>query len=447
MKILHVVLGNPYTHQGGLCRYCLELMESQKKVGDSVSVLYPREYITGKSPKIMKKKENEYYIFDALPVSITYGVGTPDRYMVSAKKNIFEKWFKKNSFDIIHVHSIQGIHKEFFESAKELEIPIIYTTHDYYSFCLRSILVDNNAQLCNNHTPEKCANCNYGVGLSANKQRIIQSNIYQIIKNNNVVKALKRKEGVANSSNNTARQIANVGDELIEAYEKLLNYYQGIMDCISLLHCNSSISAENYFLNYPNIKQRVVSITHSGLKREIHTRKSNTLNIGYMGGMSEHKGYKLLYDALKILDSLDCREWVVHLYGGEFSNKIEDKRYNYGGFFMPEVEEKVWETIDVLVVGSQCWETFGFIVLEALCRGIPVLCSDLVGAKDLVSSIDESFILDHTNAMDVAVKLQKLMNINIYNDLKIKIEQADFPIDMGKHQKEIECLYSELLNG
>ena len=71
MKILHVVLGNPYTHQGGLCRYCLELMESQKKVGDSVSVLYPREYITGKSPKIMKKKENEYYIFDALPVSIT----------------------------------------------------------------------------------------------------------------------------------------------------------------------------------------------------------------------------------------------------------------------------------------------------------------------------------------------------------------------------------------
>ena len=61
--------------------------------------------------------------------------------------------------------------------------------------------------------------------------------------------------------------------------------------------------------------------------------------------------------------------------------------------------------------------------------------------------LSKSFILDHTNAMDVAVKLQKLMNINIYNDLKIKIEQADFPIDMGKHQKEIECLYSELLNG
>jgi glycosyltransferase involved in cell wall biosynthesis len=40
---------------------------------------------------------------------------------------------------------------------------------------------------------------------------------------------------------------------------------------------------------------------------------------------------------------------------------------------------------DLLIVPSIWFETFGFIVAEALSYGVPVLCSDTVGAQILVS--------------------------------------------------------------
>ena len=46
--------------------------------------------------------------------------------------------------------------------------------------------------------------------------------------------------------------------------------------------------------------------------------------------------------------------------------------------------KEVFDSTDLLVVPSMWKETFGLVVPEALSFGVPVLTTDLVGAKDLI---------------------------------------------------------------
>lgn len=51
------------------------------------------------------------------------------------------------------------------------------------------------------------------------------------------------------------------------------------------------------------------------------------------------------------------------------------------------------KNIDLVVVPSQYYETFGFNTLEALSFGKPVIVTENVGAKDLVLNGKNGFIL------------------------------------------------------
>ncbi len=54
-------------------------------------------------------------------------------------------------------------------------------------------------------------------------------------------------------------------------------------------------------------------------------------------------------------------------------------RYTY-----PELGS-VFDRMDLLIVPSIWYETFGYVVLEALSHGVPVLMSGRVGARDILA--------------------------------------------------------------
>lgn len=443
MKILHVTLGNPDTHQGGLNRYCSELAEYQRKNGNYVDIIYPGSFKGSKNPKIRKRRYNKYEIFDGLPVAITYGIDDPDRYMVSINNNVYEEWLLKQNYDVIHVHSIQGIHLEFFNSAKKIGIPIIFTTHDYYPICFRCVLVDHNQKLCNESTNLKCTECINGSGLSEKKQKIMQSNFYQIIKNIKLIKGLKRTV----SKQEEIAIDKDISKELISKVNRLKNYYRAIMSNISLLHCNSSLTYDEYDKYFPDIKKIIVSIAHGGLYRSRHQRlKGSHLNVSYMGGMSTHKGYLMMKKLMTELSDKYPNQFDFWMYGGEYT---ENNRNNchFLGYFSNDEEKFVWERTDLLIVASQWKETFGFIVLEALCRGIPVICSDLVGSKDLLKNISESLIFKYDDYKELEIKVVRLLDNVIYEKVLEDIEKLNLEYDMHKHISSIDSLYKFVFAG
>ena len=71
--------------------------------------------------------------------------------------------------------------------------------------------------------------------------------------------------------------------------------------------------------------------------------------------------------------------------------------------------------MDVLIVPSIWKETFGFVVLEALSYGVPVIVSDNVGAKDIVKQYDERFVF--TSASELLALLNQ-----IFKDRSLLVE-------------------------
>lgn len=73
---------------------------------------------------------------------------------------IFRKILSSFAIDIVHVHHIMGMTYDIYTVAKELNIPIITTLHDYYFICPGLWLIDLNHKLCTgNETTEKCRKC------------------------------------------------------------------------------------------------------------------------------------------------------------------------------------------------------------------------------------------------------------------------------------------------
>lgn len=74
--------------------------------------------------------------------------------------NIFRKILSSFTIDVVHIHHVMGMSYDIYTAAKELNIPIITTLHDYYFICPGLWLIDLNHKLCTgNETSDKCKKC------------------------------------------------------------------------------------------------------------------------------------------------------------------------------------------------------------------------------------------------------------------------------------------------
>jgi glycosyltransferase involved in cell wall biosynthesis len=129
MRILHF---NDLEHLAGaetavrrLCKECLE---------------------NGVKTKLVTKKE----------------VGVLDAFKISNTKAIVSAYKP----DIIHVHNTSSIGKSPFVVAKEMNIPVIWTLHDYRLLCSNTLLLQANMTVCENFDCPSCSLYQNGANLS-----------------------------------------------------------------------------------------------------------------------------------------------------------------------------------------------------------------------------------------------------------------------------------------
>lgn len=441
MRILHVCLGNPEAHSGGLNRYCKDLMHVQKARGDSVSIIHPGTFLSGSRPHIISAKRERYILLDGLPTAIFYGIDVPARYMRSSDIQCFQAFLSKLLPDVIHVHSIQGMPLEFFMAAKALEIPLLYTTHDFYAICFRGVFLNKAQEHCNGPAPEKCARCSCDAGLTATKQRILQSESYAAIKKIDFLRS-KAAQSVPHADHSEKCDRC-ISEEEVEEFQKLIQYNRKIVESFSMIHCNSRLSESMYQAYFPNIRTKTLPITHCAMSKNSQ-RVCNRYHIGYFGGPARNKGWIELLQAARWLSQQDnLPEWSLLMYGGSFPEMdgLPDN-IHFCGAFHPGESERVWDNLDIMVVPSTSVESFGFVVLEALCRGIPVIASDAVGAKDFLPA---EWIYPHDQADALAEKLCTWLSPDGYSAACTALEKIQVDYDMNEHASKIDGIYQEMV--
>lgn len=426
MKILHYTLGFQPYRTGGLVKYSTDLMKEQSKQGHLVYALYPAiQYFFGEKVRIRetKSRDNEIKLFElvnSLPIALFGGIKEPSDFMVSCDQDIYTKFLSELKPDIIHIHTLMGIHKEFFEVAKELKIKIFFSSHDYYGLSPIPTFFYNGVSYDNNDDDNERWNIMSSSAFSYKKLRIFQNKLYPLIRGLvKVIKNIKVQENKKNISNISA----------YKNYLPLIEYYKEVFSKVDYFLFNSNLAMEVYTKNLEFNKEqnlKVLSITNSSIKhRDSINTISEKFRIAYIGPDEEYKGY---YEFIKWAEKLDLHKFYISTYGHLKNNHCPINIKQYGKFSHKNIEE-IYKNIDCVIVPSLWLETFGFVTLEALSFNKVVFVSKNVGAKDLLNNY---FIFNNINEINE----DKLFG-GIYAKERPNIKH------ISEHAREITKIYSE----
>jgi len=460
LKILHISLGLPPYRTGGLTKYSVDLMHSQGQE-HQVFLLYPGKFTFSKRTAIKKNKPygsiSVYELVNPLPIPLLNGINQPEHFMKEIDHKVYEEFLIELKPEVIHVHTLMGIHKEFFETAKKLNIKIVFTTHDYFGLCPKVNLMDSKGNICNDFDDGKsCIECNVNA-LSLPMVHVMQSYPYRYLKDSSIVKSLRKIKKNQTKNNTVAtsveREIEEIDVNLATYYIELRDYYLTIFKLIDYFHFNSSIAKEQ-FEKYLDVNGKIVAISHQDIsdyrqERKVKQRGNEVVRLGYLGPIDTYKGFYSLKNQLDSLKEKGYTNWHLGVYG-DFVNDPDTynpKYYTFYGRYNYNQLKDIFNEVDLLIIPSIWKETFGFIGLEAQSYGVPIMVSEYVGFKDLVQDGETGFIYK-VNKHDFIDKLSMILDdtllLNYVNENLLKL---DFPHLMEQHTKEIINLYQEVRAG
>jgi len=150
--------------------------------------------------------------------------------------------------------------------------------------------------------------------------------------------------------------------------------------------------------------------------RQNHREKAG-ITLLYVGNLTKWKGVDLLLSVfLKLVREFPSA--TLQLVGeGPERPRLEEiarvappKAVTFCGFQQPSELPKFYATSDIFVLPSR-HETWGVVLLEAMASGLPVVCSDAVGASgDLVLDKETGYSFQTNNVEDFTQKMRTLLS-------------------------------------
>ena len=357
MKILHYALGFPPYRSGGLTKLCVDLMVQQAKEGHTVAMLWPGQMGFVSQNVTIKKQKNvelsgqdilSFEVINPLPVSFDEGIANIAVFTKNVEVEAYRRLLDNFQPDVIHMHTLMGLHKSFLEVAKDKKIRLVFTAHDFFPICPKVTMFRHGAVCDSVQNCENCGVCN-ATALSLNKIRILQSPLYRALKDSKVVKRLRKQHRDGYLSESTANDtVTPVGTA--DDYKTLRNYYHSLLKLMDMIHYNSSVTKKVYESVFDLPNSCIVVITHSDIKdnRKVKDYSNDGLRIRYLGPQSGAKGYQLLKSALDKLWDVQQNFFLdVHFEPMESAPYIKShERYSYAEL------EKIFDETDVLVAPS-----------------------------------------------------------------------------------------------
>ncbi|MBU3200971.1 glycosyltransferase family 4 protein [Clostridium estertheticum] len=212
--------------------------------------------------------------------------------------------------------------------------------------------------------------------------------------------------------------------------EKNINNIQLILRKLICREANaliaSSTATKMAQLKYGAKEERIfislltVDINKYLIERD-YNRSNKTPKLLYVGSLIKRKGLDLLFDAISLVNY----EFVLNVVGeGEEIHNLEDQVQNLGirekikflGYLQQNELKKLYAESDIFVLPTR-EDCFGLVILEAMCAGLPIICSKYAdGVLDLICEGENGFIIEPYNNKQLANTIQNLLN----NPEKIK---------------------------
>lgn len=426
MKILHYSLGFPPYRTGGMTKFCIDIMAEQLELGHEVALLWPGRMLFGSEIRIRQNKAvngiGSWEIINPLPVPYDEGIKDIEAFINNGDSSCFEAFLESMKPDVVHIHTLMGLHSSFLDACKIKRIRIVFSAHDFYPICPK-VTMFHKGKVCDEISNcEHCSECN-NTALSMWKIRLLQSGLYRAIKNSRIVLKLRKKHrdnflsGVSEFTH--TGKTSNCSTDYLE----LRQHYARMLEHMDIIHFNSLLTKNIYERYIYNRNSDVIAITHSNINdyRKVKTFSENKLRMTYLGPYGQAKGFFLLKETLDELWK-ERQDFSLNVFFGMDDKPpyiVTHDRYDYYEL------DNIFDMTDVLIVPSMWYETFGFTALEALSYGVPVILTANVGAKDILPAgagiVVESITVEDLKKAISSLSVDKLSDMNkcIISDVNI----------------------------
>ncbi len=325
-------------------------------------------------------------------------------------------------FDVVHFHNLEGLSLACLDVKQDFkETKFIYSFHNYHAFCPQVNFWWQESALCTEkNTGPHCLGCMV-THVPAEKVRQKMSMTYELLKNYSKEREVEfKKRGeeldklyfeIENSpmEPEAERQLglvlARYRREVVAALNKNIDVFVAVSKCTRQIVTEMGIDTDRLLISY------IGTDIERGLD-EIPCVDS--LNVIYMGYQRYDKGFFFLMEALNALDEETARRIDVCLAAGagKILWELDTKKFKsfrlIDGYQREEIPNLLRDRNLGLV--PHLWEdNLPQTALEMVAFGVPILCSDRGGARELGGG-DERFVFTAGDVKSFARKITYFAN-------------------------------------
>jgi glycosyltransferase involved in cell wall biosynthesis len=476
VRILHVAWGFRPWRVGGLIAYAEDLAQAQAASGHDVHFLCSGRHY----PRVRPAREHTWRrggvtIHELLNVPVVPGLeaGTlhPLRELDEpAAETAWDQALDRVRPDVVHVHELLGLPSAVLLRARERGVPVVMSLHDYGTLCPKLNLFDVDGRRClRDDVGAQCARCS--AGAPADDRHLVRMTaVYHALRAATLLGPLQeplkrawrrllaiRAERAAAAPPSPPPAAPLLPGPGAAGYQRRRDVNVERLSGVDRLLAVSTRVAEIYArLGVDAERIRVLPITHAGLPHVVPARErpvGSPLAFSAVNAlMSRDKGAELLAAALDELEArgyggrfrLDVWGFAAPAYAAAFERRAGVTLH---GPFGPGDLPRIHDAADVALLPSECEETFGFVALEYLAAGVPVLANALGGVTDHVREGETGWLNRDATASGLAEAMARCIDdpgAVAAMRASVRERRARFVKPMPDHVREVEAVYAEV---
>lgn len=393
MRVLKVIHGFPPDYMAGSEVYSYHLVKELIKQNIETFVFTRVENEFDDNYKIYNEKFEDIHIQRVNKPKRDYLY--EDKFYDAEMDTIFRKYLVSVKPHIVHFGHLSHLSTNLIKIVKEFNIPIVYTIHDFWLYCVKGQMINQDGIICENPSIKNCTKCS------------------------NYIVDFKQVE------------------DSIEHMKQII----GLID----IFISPSHTLKDFFINQGIDTNKIKYLKYGFNTRKINYNKkiftkNSKINFGFMGRVIPTKGIKVLVDTFKKLPNEK-----LSIYGNIGIQKrfLETKNIVFKGAYDNNNINTVLNDMDVLIVPSIWYENAPLVIQEAFLAGVPVITSDIGGMAELVKNKINGFTFKVGSSDALTLLIKEISdNPTLLNTLE---NNKNIVVDIEDDAKEIIKIYESVI--
>lgn len=437
MRLLLPVHHFPPHYSAGAEHYTLRLAHAMQARGHEVAVVAIEEIDAGAVDRV----ESQYDSYQEVPVWRLHFnlVDARERLRWNFDNPLLENWFANHLAnhrpDLVHFQAgyLMGVAP--LRAVHRAGVPIVLTLHDYWYLCPRHTLLRSDGTVCA-EIPADAAGCALCLARA------------------NAAMSLTGRMALRTGSDLLMRvhERASLGEGRIIQDERRRALAEALT-WPAAVHAPTHFMASRFAGRVPPDRLHVIPGGIEPAPTLPAPRTSHgPLHIGYTGQLAEHKGVHHLVQAVNQLPPT-ARPVELHIHGFGTPQAEETLRnmaaghpnIHFHGRYTHADRWQILAKLDLCAVPSIWYENVGFVTLEALAAGVPVLVSKTGGVYEAVEEGVQGLYVQPGSAASLCTQVARVANDPALLD-RLRAGARNTPVrTVTQEMDEIEQLYERVL--